>query len=111
MLLVWVRIEACLTPHQIHNRFGHVIAPPHDKVWPSINEKTNMTSYLFDRALGSLSPRTFSIAHTTRLVHALQLAPNVQFDGRDEQRDAQQGKYAHRDGVNSVVADQFEGRM
>ncbi|KAI9794855.1 MAG: hypothetical protein M1816_002983 [Peltula sp. TS41687] len=78
-----------------------------------------MSSHLFDRALGSTTPHAFSVAYTTKLVHALQLAPNVQFDGRDEQQQQQPQTtqrgggvvWAHRDGVNSVVADHFEGRL
>lgn len=74
-------------------------------------KRPRMSSYLFDRALGSITPRTFAITYTTHLVHALQLAPNVQFDGRNEQQNSQQGIWGHRDGVNSVVADHFEGRL
>lgn len=76
-----------------------------------------MNSHLFGRALGSISPQAFQRAETTRLLHALTLAPGIKFDGRqagDQDAVPAQGApeeiWAHRAGTNCLVIDRFEGR-
>ena len=81
-----------------------------------------MTSDLFGRALGSLTPRAFQNAESARLLHALQLASGIYFHGNEgDVTFAKQGHdggndeatskaYAHRAGVNCLGIDRFEGR-
>lgn len=82
-----------------------------------------MTSNLFGRALGSISPQALQKAETSRLLSSLQAAPGVRFDGsgggaparaqqrnRDEEDDLRGGIWAHKAGVNSLAIDRFEGR-
>lgn len=82
-----------------------------------------MTSNLFGRALGSISPQALQQAETSRLLSSLQAAPGVRFDGsdggaparaqqrnRDEEDDLGGGIWAHKAGVNSLAIDRFEGR-
>lgn len=40
-----------------------------------------MNSHVFLRALGITSPEAFQRAETTRLLHALHIAPEIRFDG------------------------------
>ncbi|MCJ1276284.1 hypothetical protein MMC21_004089 [Puttea exsequens] len=79
-----------------------------------------MTSNLLGRSLGIISPRGFQRTETSRLLHALQAAPGVRFDGSDEsvqahrtggEEDGQaEPAWAHRAGVNCITIDRFEGR-
>ena len=80
-----------------------------------------MTSDLFARALGFISPQAFQKAETSRLLSALQAAPGVRFDSSDgaaprrmpSKRDGGDelgGTWAHRAGVNCLAIDRFEGR-
>lgn len=82
-----------------------------------------MTSNLFGRALGFISPQALQKAETSRLLHSLQAAPSVRFDGSDgaaparaqqrrngDEEDRLDGIWAHRAGVNSLAIDRFEGR-
>lgn len=81
-----------------------------------------MTSNLFGRALGSISPQTLQKAETSRLLHSLQAAPSIRFDGSDgaaparaqrrsgDEEDRPDSIWAHRAGVNSLAIDRFEGR-
>lgn len=80
-----------------------------------------MTSNLFSRALGFISPQALQKAETSHLLSSLQAAPRVRFDGSDvaasakEQRngdgeDDLGGIWAHRAGVNCLAIDRFEGR-
>ena len=80
-----------------------------------------MTSNLFGRALGSISPQALQKAETSRLLSSLQAAPRVRFDGSDEatpvrakgngdEEDEVGGIWAHKAGVNSLAIDRFEGR-
>lgn len=81
-----------------------------------------MNSYLLNRSLGVSGPQALQQVQTTRLVHALQAAPDVRFDSSDEVRPAQERRrhgedeevgpdvWAHRAGVNCLVVDKFEGR-
>ena len=80
-----------------------------------------MTSNLLGRALGIVSPQALQQAETSRLLHSLQAAPGIRFNGGDgaaaeassqnvgdegEQKDT----WAHRAGVNCLTVDRFEGR-
>ena len=85
-----------------------------------------MTSNLFGRALGSISPQALQRAETSKLLHALQAAPGITFDGSPGSVQARRGKglgdqdgddggreetvWAHRAGVNCLTVDRFEGR-
>ena len=82
-----------------------------------------MTSNLFRRALGTISPQALQRAETSRLLNSLQAAPGVRFDGSDgappasaqqhrngAEEDASGEVWAHKTGVNSLAIDKFEGR-
>lgn len=79
-----------------------------------------MNSYILNRALGSISPTTFHVAQTTRLVHHLEPAPNIRFSSRkprqvgntieENEGDPENELLAHKSGVNVLAIDQFEGR-
>ena len=76
-----------------------------------------MTSNLFSRALGSISPQALQKAETSRLLGSLQAASSIRFDGSDgiAQTKAQhtgdeEDVWAHRSGVNCLAIDRFEGR-
>lgn len=79
-----------------------------------------MNSYILNRAIGSISPTTFHVAQTTRLVHHLEPAPGIRFSSRRPQQvgntteENEEGPenelLAHKSGVNVLAIDQFEGR-
>ena len=84
-----------------------------------------MTSNLFGRALGTISPQALQRAETSRLLSSLQAAPGIRFDGGDDgaapasaqrqdrngdEEDGPGGVWAHKAGVNSLAIDKFEGR-
>ncbi|KAL2040200.1 hypothetical protein N7G274_007103 [Stereocaulon virgatum] len=80
-----------------------------------------MIPNLFGRALGTISPQALQRAETSRLLHSLQAAPGIRFDGSDEpvlQQESEntdeegqvQGIWAHTAGVNCLTIDKFEGR-
>lgn len=80
-----------------------------------------MTSNLFGRALGSISPHALQKAETSRLLSCLQTTPGVRFDGSDgaaatkvqrnrDEEDELGGLWAHKAGVNCLAVDRFEGR-
>lgn len=79
-----------------------------------------MNSYIFGRALGSISAQALQRAETTRLLYALELAPQVSFDGNetlrsgvrhDAHQDSSSDRWAHKAGVSCLVVDKFEGRL
>lgn len=73
---------------------------------------------LLGRALGTISPRALQRAETSRLLHSIQAAPGVRFDGSDapaqaaSSRDVEDERdvWAHQAGVNCLTIDPFEGR-
>ena len=80
-----------------------------------------MTSNLFSRALGSISPQALQKAETSRLLGSLQAAPSTRFDGSDgtaqtktqhigDKEEVVDDVWAHRSGVNCLAIDRFEGR-
>ena len=77
-----------------------------------------MNSYLFGRALGTFSPAALQRAELYRLLHALEAAPAVRFDGSDsssasiEPGGGGRGNYlwAHKAGLNCITIDKFEGK-
>ena len=83
-----------------------------------------MTSNLFGRALGTISPQALQKAETSRLLSSLQAAPGIRFDGSSDgatpasaqqhrngdEEDGSGGVWAHKAGVNSLAIDKFEGR-
>ena len=77
-----------------------------------------MNSLLLGRNLGTAGPEALQRAELSKKLHAIQAAPDIRFDGRDEQtaialdgqHEAADGLYAHRAGVNCIAIDRFEGR-
>lgn len=80
-----------------------------------------MTSNLFGRALGYISPQALQKAETSRLLSSLEAAPSIRFDGsdgaapskaqHDEHKEQElEGIWAHKIGVNCLAIDRFEGR-
>jgi DNA excision repair protein ERCC-8 len=82
-----------------------------------------MNQFLFDRSTGNLSPQAFTRIQTTSLIHAIQPAPRLRFNGgekevvtADDGAEAQsveaseQKIWAHQAGVNALVID-IENRM
>ena len=66
-----------------------------------------MNSYLFGRALGTVSPQALQRAHSAELLNAIHPAPGIGFDGSDRRRYDDKHNEA---GVNCVAIDKFEGR-
>lgn len=80
-----------------------------------------MNAYLLSRSLGSIGPQSLQRAETNRLLHAVQPAPGIRFDGSDDALasvsiptaggdGALYETWAHKAGVNALVIDRFEGR-
>ena len=78
-----------------------------------------MTSNLFGRALGIVSPQILLRNETSKLLHDIEGAPGIVFDGSDASLHApadshgktqKQSVWAHRAGVNTIVIDSFQGR-
>lgn len=73
-----------------------------------------MNSYLFGRALGTVSSQSLQRAHCVGLLHAIQPAPGIRFDGSDGQHHdgnlERDTVLAHKAGVNCITIDKFEGR-
>ncbi len=73
---------------------------------------------LLGRALGTISAQVLQRAETSRLLHSIQAAPGVRFDGNDapaehssnEDVEDQGDVWAHPAGVNCLTIDRFEGR-
>ncbi|PWY87147.1 WD repeat protein [Aspergillus sclerotioniger CBS 115572] len=86
-----------------------------------------MNSYLLNRALGSISPSTFHVAQTSRLIQHLEPAPGIRFSSRkdipagDRARNGSPAAitqlgldgeiFAHKAGVNVLAIDQYDGRF
>lgn len=80
---------------------------------------TMLATDLFTRALGQTSPFSLAQDQTTRLLHAIQPAPHVRFEGhspkasvraRIQDEGDEASAIAHTAGVNAIVIDKFEGR-
>ena len=77
-----------------------------------------MNSYIFGRSLGTFSPYALQRAEASRLLNALEAAPGVKCDGRDDATRPSRPEgatggdslWAHKAGVNCVAIDRFEGR-
>jgi len=85
-----------------------------------------LATSLLSRSLADITPHSFARAQNNRLIHALQPAPRVRFNGdagadvsskqrRKENEDDdsdEEGETvsAHRAGVNAITVDRFEGR-
>lgn len=74
---------------------------------------------LLGRALGTISAQALQRAEISRLLHSVQAAPGVRFDGSDapaqsaaSSRDVEDERdvWAHQAGVNCLTIDRFEGR-
>jgi DNA excision repair protein ERCC-8 len=77
-----------------------------------------MNQLLFDRATGLLSAPACARHHTSRLLHGLQAAPNIRFDGGElaapasiNDGDTKAEIWAHKVGVNAIVIDRFDGKL
>ncbi|KAL2863850.1 WD repeat protein [Aspergillus lucknowensis] len=80
-----------------------------------------MNSYLLNRALGSITPSSFHLAQTKRLVHNLEPAPGIRFSSSRVQPTShgeagtptpiEDGVLAHSAGANVLAVDQYEGRF
>lgn len=82
-----------------------------------------MNAYLLNRALGTISPSSFHVAQTSRLVHHLEPAPSIRFSSRKQAQSAESrpegpGSFdqedeilAHQAGANVLAIDQYEGRL
>ncbi|KAM3075196.1 hypothetical protein ACMFMG_007353 [Clarireedia jacksonii] len=82
-----------------------------------------MNQLLFDRSTGNLDPKAFARIQTSQLLHAIQPAPSLQFNGgekaisnngdeRPRDRDPTELKlWAHQTGVNALAIDKFEGKI
>lgn len=89
-----------------------------------------MNQLLFDRSTGNLGPQAFARLQTSRLIHSIQLAPRLRFNGGEKEvtlidEDQSQGFYssdppggetvepkiwAHQSGVNALAID-IENRL
>lgn len=83
-----------------------------------------MNTFLLSRAQGFVSPQTFSVTQTCRLLHSLEPAPGIRFNSQNDVIKKQQSAgldifddgpllqevSAHRAGVNTLAIDQHEGR-
>lgn len=83
-----------------------------------------LATSLLTRSVADTSHRDFARAQNNRLIHALQPAPRVRFNGEagapdvrrqrdneDDDSDEEGGnKFAHKAGVNAITVDKFEGR-
>ena len=74
---------------------------------------------LLGRALGTISAQALQRAETSRLLHSIQAAPGIRFDGSDapaqatssrDVEDDERDVWAHLAGVNCITIDRFEGR-
>ncbi|KAK8087989.1 hypothetical protein PG997_002950 [Apiospora hydei] len=83
-----------------------------------------MNYLLFERSTGNLSPNVFARLQTTQLLHSLQAAPTLRFDGGERGtviQDDQTGPsaiggekraiWAHQSGVNALAIERFDGRL
>lgn len=83
-----------------------------------------MNQLLFERATGSLGPQAFARLQATQLVHSIQHAPTIRFDGGESplvaddssagttpESDTNPKIWAHQAGVNALAFDHFDGRM
>ena len=79
-----------------------------------------MNSFLFNRAIGNVSPQAFQRAQTTQLLHGLQPAPEVSFGAEPSSENEPSSTHihtiqkashvTHKAGVNAIAIDRFEGR-
>ncbi|KAL8718588.1 MAG: hypothetical protein Q9225_004290 [Loekoesia sp. 1 TL-2023] len=74
-----------------------------------------MNSQLLGRALGTAGPEALQRAELSRRLHAIQAAPDIRFDSREEHGATTQDgpatdSHAHYAGVNCIAIDRFEGR-
>lgn len=79
-----------------------------------------MNAYLLNRVQGTIAPKAFHVAQTSRLLHLLEPAPGIRFASEkpEEPNDnfpihsrASDEKTAHTSGVNVLAIDQNEGRL
>jgi hypothetical protein len=69
-----------------------------------------MNSHLLARELGFESPCILPAKYASKLVNAIQHAPNLLFDGGDRGGEVG-GARAHGAGVNALVVEGFQGRL
>ena len=79
-----------------------------------------MNQLLFDRSTGTIGPQAFARLQTTQRIHAIQLAPELRFDGGEKETvpanfaengesqtglDVAEKIWAHQAGVNALSLD------
>jgi DNA excision repair protein ERCC-8 len=84
-----------------------------------------MNQLLFDRSTGNLSPQAFARIQTSQLIHAIQPAPRLCFNGREKETlptssagsgesqagaEAAEKTWTHQAGVNALSLD-IDNRM
>jgi DNA excision repair protein ERCC-8 len=71
------------------------------------------SSRLFARAAGDLTPNAFARTTSSELLRSFGPAPQHRFDGDGDAADENlvPGVWAHREGVNALTVDKFDGRM
>ena len=82
-----------------------------------------MNSLLLGRSIGAIGPQALQRVETNILLHSIQSAPELKFDGSDnptstKRREKGAGEdeggtsrvWAHKPGVNCITIDKFEGR-
>lgn len=83
-----------------------------------------MNQLLFDRLTGDLGPQAFGRIQTSQLLHAIQPAPRLRFDGGEQElvpstapgnldpqkSEAERKLWSHQAGVNALSID-IDGRM
>lgn len=72
-----------------------------------------MQSRLYARSSGDLSHTALARTTSTELLRSFGLAPQHRFDGDVLHDDdlAPPGVWAHREGVNALALDKFDGRL
>lgn len=113
-------------PHVVTQKQQHQNQTnPPDCYWGTYRCMNNL---LFDRSTGSLAPQAFARIQSTQLLHAIQPAPRLLFDGGEREVVAspssalptenldppatgpEEKSWAHQAGVNALSID-IEGRM
>ena len=102
-------------------RLRHLSTTP--RLAPSFQISTTssfrcMNQFLFNRSSGNLRPQAFARIQTTQLIHSVQPAPRVRFDGGERAAEVEEAGlpaevpkiWAHQAGVNALALD-IEGKL
>jgi DNA excision repair protein ERCC-8 len=71
-----------------------------------------MNQLIFDRSTGNLGPHAFARIQSSQLLHAIQPAPRLLFDGRESfpEGEVVDKSWTHQAGVNALSID-IDGKM